>query len=125
MGLFKGAKGAMGNLGDMASGAAAQQQSAEALAASMQAGLTPDSFDPNDPGFAPIDGVDLDAYAKGTAAIAKAGVSDEDETWGIGGATAGKSGPEWKAINDGWVQRMKENRAVMNQYGLKYQHHSS
>ena len=77
MGLFKGAKDAMGNLGDLASGAAAQQQSAEALAASMQAGLTPDSFDPNDPGFAPIDGVDLDAYAKGTAAIATAGAKDE------------------------------------------------
>ena len=124
MGLFKGAKDAMGNLGDLASGAAAQKQAAEDLAASYQTGLTPDSFDPNDPGFAPIDGVDLDAYAKGTAAIAKAGAKDEDEAWAVGGATAGKTGPEWKAINDAWVERMRENRAVMNQYGLKYQQYS-
>ncbi|MFO7589313.1 MAG: hypothetical protein R6X23_00240 [Acidimicrobiia bacterium] len=124
MGRFKDAKDAMGGIGDLAAGAAAQQQSAEALAASMQAGLTPDSFDPNDPAFAPIDGVDLDAYAKGTAAIAKAGAKDEDEAWAAGGATVGKTGPEWKAINDAWTQRMKESRAVMNQYGLKYQQYA-
>ncbi len=124
MGLFKGAKDAMGNAGNLAAGAAAQQQSAEALAASMQAGLTPDSFDPNDPGFAPIDGVDLDGYAKGTAAMAKAGTTDEVEAYRIGGETARKSGPEWKAINDAWIERMKEHRAVMNQYGVRYQQYS-
>ncbi len=124
MGLFKGAKDAMGDLGGLASGMAAQKESAEAVAASYQAGLTPDSFDPNDPAFAPIDGVDLDAYAKGTAAMAKAGVTDEDEAYRIGGEAAGKTGPEWKAINDAWIQRMKESRAVMNQYGIKYQQYS-
>lgn len=124
MGKFKDAKDALGKAGDLASGAAAQQHAAEDYAASLQAGLTPDSFDPNDPGFAPIDGVDLDAYAKGTAAMAKAGVTDEDEAYRIGGATAGKTGPEWKAINEAWIARMKENRAVMNQYGVKYQQYA-
>ena len=120
MGFLKDAKDALGNAGNVG----AQKEGAEAFAASMQAGLTPDSFDPNDPGFAPIDGVDLDAYAKGTAAIAKGGAKDEDEAWAIGGATAGKTGAEWKAINDAWTQRMRDNRAVMNQYGVKYQQYA-
>lgn len=124
MGLFKGAKDAIGDLGNLGAGAAAQKEAAEALAASVQAGLTPDSFDPNDPGFAPIDGVDLDAYVKGVAAMAKGGAADEDEALRIGGETAGKTGPEWKAINEAWIQRMRENRAVMNQYGMKYQQYS-
>ena len=116
MGLFKGARDAMQNAQGMAAGAnaAAQQQ-----VAGLQAGLTPGSYDPNDPAFAPIEGVDLDGYAKAVAAITKSGAGNEEEAAKVAegaGIPAGK----WKTISDGWVARMRESRAVMNRYGVIY-----
>ena len=116
MGLFKGARDAMQNAQGMAAGAsaAAQQQ-----VAGLQAGLTEGSYDPNDPAFAPSEGVDLDGYAKAVAAITKSGAGNEEEAAKVAegaGIPAGK----WKTVSDGWVARMRESRAVMNRYGVIY-----
>jgi hypothetical protein len=116
VGLFKGARDAMQNAGSMAGNAQAQ---AAAGVAGLQAGLTEGSYDPNDPAFAPIEGVDLDGYAKAVAAITKSGVANEAEAATVAegaGIPAGK----WKTVSDGWVARMRESRAVMNRYGVIY-----
>ncbi|HWW43698.1 MAG TPA: hypothetical protein VN180_01380 [Acidimicrobiia bacterium] len=116
MGLFKGARDAMQNAGGMAGNA---QAMAASQVADLQAGLTEGSFDPNDPAFAPIEGVDLDGYAKAVAAITKSGASNEAEAAKVAegqGIPAGK----WKTVSDGWVARMRESRAVMNRYGVIY-----
>ena len=115
MGLFKGARDAMSNLGQAGTAGAQAQSNVDAL----QAGLTEGSFDPNDPAFAPIEGVDLDGYAKAVAAITKSGVGNEAEAATVAegaGVPAGK----WKTVSDGWVARMRESRAVMNRYGTLY-----
>jgi hypothetical protein len=112
VGLFKGARDAMANAG---AGAAAAQQGV----AGLQAGLTEGSFDPNDPAFAPIEGVDLDGYAKAVAAITKSGAGDEAEAAKVAEGAGIPSG-KWKTVSDGWVARMRESRAVMNRYGVIY-----
>ena len=96
-------------------GAAAGQNPIDAL----HAGLTEGSFDPNDPAFAPIEGVDLDGYAKAVAALTKAGAKDEAEAAKVAEANGIPAG-KWKTVSDGWVARMRQSRAVMNRYGVIY-----
>jgi hypothetical protein len=120
MGMFKDAKNAMGNVGNIAETTAAASGAANQYAESFQAGLSDGSFDPNDPAFAPIEGVDLDGYAKAVAAITKSGAqTDADAAKAAEGAGVPKG--KWKAVSDGWVARMRESRAVMNRYGVLYQ----
>jgi hypothetical protein len=72
-----------------------------------------------DPDFAPIEGVDLDAYAKATAAVAKAGAATAEEAAKFAegaGIPAGK----WQAVSDGWVARMRSSMAVRTQFGSLY-----
>lgn len=117
MGLFKGARDAMQNAGNLGAGAGAP--AGPSAIDALHAGLTDGSFDPNDPAFAPIEGVDLDGYAKAVAAITKSGAGDEAAAGKVAegaGVPAGK----WKAVSDGWVARMRESRAVMNRYGTIY-----
>ena len=73
----------------------------------------------SDTDFAPIEGVDLEAYAKATAAVAKAGAATAEEAAKVAegaGIPAGK----WQAVSDGWVARMRENMAVSTQFGTLY-----
>jgi len=73
----------------------------------------------DDPSFAPIEGVDLESYAKATAAIAKAGVASPDDAAKVAegaGIPAGK----WPAVSDGWVGRMPESTDVRTQFGTLY-----
>ncbi len=67
MGLFKNARNVAANAGNAAEGAAAATPGMGGLGG-LHAGLTEGSVDPNDPAFAPIEGVDLDGYAKAVAA---------------------------------------------------------
>jgi hypothetical protein len=72
-----------------------------------------------DPAFAPIEGIDLDTYAKATASIAKAGAATIEEAAKVAegaGIPAGK----WQAVSDGWVARMRESEAVRTQFGTLY-----
>ncbi len=73
----------------------------------------------SDPDFAPIEGVDLESYAKATAAVAKAGATTADEAAKVAesnGIPAGK----WQAVSDGWVARMHDSMAVRTQFGALY-----
>src|SRR5437870_12809166 len=69
----------MGSATEAAKNAPAAKQAADAQAEALQAGLTPDTVDPNDPGFEPVEGVTLDQYAKLCKAVAGAGPKDEAE----------------------------------------------
>jgi hypothetical protein len=113
VGLFK-------DMGNKASGIAGMAASGQAAANAVQTGLTDGSFDPNDPAFAPIEGVDLKGYCKGVSAIQKAGAQTAEEAAKVGGETVGVSAEQWQAVSDGWVARMRQSRAVMNQYGVLY-----
>jgi len=113
VGLFK-------DMGNMISGSQQMAQQAPATAAAVQTGLTEGSFDPNDPAFAPIEGVDLKGYCKGVSAIQKAGAHTAEEAAKIGGEATGVSAEQWQTVSDGWVARMRQSRAVMNQYGVLY-----
>ena len=73
----------------------------------------------DDPAFAPIEGVDLESYAKATAAIAKAGVSSADDAAKVAEGTGIPAG-KWAAVSDGWVARMRESMAVATQFGTLY-----
>ncbi len=73
----------------------------------------------NDPDFAPIEGVDLESYAKATATVAKAGATTGEEAAKVAegaGIPAGK----WQAVSDGWVARMSQSMAVRTQFGSLY-----
>jgi hypothetical protein len=120
MGMFKDAKNAASSLGNIAETTAAASQAANAYAETFQAGLTEGSYDPNDPAFAPIEGVDLDAYAKAVSAVTKSGAQTEEDA-AKAAEKAGIPKGKWKTINDGWIARMRESRAVMNRYGILYQ----
>ena len=120
MGMFKDAKNMAANAGSWAETAANASQAANAYADSLQAGISEGSYDPNDPAFAPIEGVDLDAYAKAVSAVTKAGAQTEDDA-AKAAEQAGIPKGKWKTINDGWIARMKESRTVMNRYGILYQ----
>jgi len=87
--------------------------------AGLHAGLTEGSYDPNDPAFAPIEGVDLESYAKAVTAISKSGATTPEDAAKVAeglGVPAGK----WQTVSDGWVARMRQSRAVMNRYGVIY-----
>ncbi len=73
----------------------------------------------DDPAFAAIEGVDLDSYAKATAAIAKAGVSSAEDAAKVAEGTGIPAG-KWPAVSDGWVARMRESMAVRTQFGTLY-----
>jgi hypothetical protein len=108
------------DMGNKVSGLQGMAAQGQASADAVQTGLTPGSFDPNDPAFAPIEGVDLTGYCKGVSAIQKAGAQTKEEAAKIGGPAAGVSEDKWQAVSDGWVARMRQSRAVMNQYGVLY-----
>jgi len=73
----------------------------------------------DDPSFAPIEGVDLESYAKATAAVAKAGVASPDDAAKVAEGTGIPVG-KWPAVSDGWVARMRESMAVRTQFGTIY-----
>lgn len=72
-----------------------------------------------DPAFAPIEGFDLDAYAKATAAIAKAGATTAEEAAKVADG-AGIPAEKWQAVSDGWVARMRDSMAVRTQFGTLF-----
>ena len=72
-----------------------------------------------DPDFAPIEGVDLESYAKATAAVAKAGATTADEAAKVAEANGIPAG-KWQTVSDGWVARMSKSMPVRPQFGTLY-----
>ena len=119
MGFFKDIKSTLGSATEAAKSAPAAKQAAEAQATAMQAGMTEGSFDPNDPGFEPVEGVTLEQYAKLCKAVAGAGLKDEAEvdTWA---QQQGLQAGQFKRVNDEFTKRMGTNRALTNRFGMLY-----
>ena len=119
MGFFKDIKSTLGSATEAAKNAPAAKQAAEAQATAMQAGMTDGSYDPNDPGFEPVEGVTLEQYAKLCKAVAGAGLKDEAEVdqWA---QQRGLQSGQFKRVNDEFTKRMGTNRALTNRFGMLY-----
>ena len=119
MGFFKDIKSTLGSATEAAKNAPAAKQAADANAEALQAGLTPDTVDPNDPGFEPVEGVSLDQYAKLCKAVAGAGLKDEAEVdqWAT---QQGLGTGQFKRVSDEFTKRMGTNRALTNRFGMLY-----
>lgn len=119
MGFFKDIKSTLGSATEAAKNAPAAKQAADAQAESLQGGLTPDTVDPNDPGFEPVEGVTLDQYAKLCKAVAGAGLKDEAEVdqWA---EQQGLQPGQFKRVSDEFTKRMGTNRALTNRFGMLY-----
>ena len=119
MGFFKDIKSTLGSATEAAKNAPAAKQAAEAQATAMQAGMTEGSYDPNDPGFEPVEGVTLEQYAKLCKAVAGAGLKDEAEVdqWA---QQQGLQSGQFKRVNEEYTKRMGTNRALTNRFGMLY-----
>ena len=119
MGFFKDIKSTLGSATEAAKNAPAAKQAAEAQATAMQAGMTDGSYDPNDPGFEPVEGVTLEQYAKLCKAVAGAGLKDEADVdqWA---QQQGLQAGQFKRVNDEFTKRMGTNRALTNRFGMLY-----
>ena len=119
MGFFKDIKSTLGSATEAAKNAPAAKQAAEAQATAMRAGMTEGSYDPNDPGFEPVEGVTLEQYAKLCKAVAGAGLKDEADVdqWA---QQQGLQAGQFKRVNDEFTKRMGTNRALTNRFGMLY-----
>ena len=81
------------------------------------AGLMPDAeIDPNDPDFAPVDGIDIDRYARICRAVVDAGTTtDEDLAEVLRGHDVDPS--TWTRIAEIWNERVMRSAAVKMRYG--------
>ena len=114
MGFFKNIKDMMGGASNLAK--AAQEQQAAAMAA-QQAALQP--TDPNDPAWAPIEGITVDKYAEITAGLLKKTVMGPEAVNAFAESMGVKAGT-WQVVQNGWVARMGQNMAVRTRYGNLY-----
>jgi hypothetical protein len=119
VGFFKDIKSTLGSATEAAKAAPAAKQAAESQATAMQAGLVEGTYDPNDPGFEPVEGVTLDQYAKLCKAVAGAGLKDEAEVdqWS---QQQGLQAGQFKRVSDEFTKRMGTNRALTNRFGMLY-----
>ena len=119
MGFFKDIKSTLGSATEAAKNAPAAKQAAEAQATAMQAGMTEGSYDPNDPGFEPVEGVTLEQYAKLCKAVAGAGLKDEADVdqWA---QQQGLQAGQFKRVYDEFTTGLGTNRALTNRFGMLY-----
>jgi hypothetical protein len=117
--MFKNLKDTMAAATDAAKNAPAAKEAAEAQATAAQAGLTEGTYDPNDPGFEPVEGITLDRYAALCKALASAGLKDEEQVdqWA---QEQGLQAGQFKRVNDEFTNRMGTNRALTNRFGMIY-----
>jgi hypothetical protein len=119
VGMFKNVKDTLASATEAAKNAPAAKEAAEAQATAAQAGLTEGTYDPNDPGFEPVEGVSLEQYAKLCKTLAGAGLKDEAEVdqWA---QQQGLQSGQFKRVNDEFTKRMGTNRALTNRFGMLY-----
>ena len=119
MGMFKNVKDTLASATEAAKHAPAAKEAAEAQATAAQAGLTEGTYDPNDPGFEPVEGVSLEQYAKLCKTLAGAGLKDEAEVdqWA---QQQGLQSGQFKRVNDEFTKRMGTTRALTNRFGMLY-----
>jgi hypothetical protein len=113
VGFFKDIKSTLGSATEAAK-ASKQMQDEMAGIQSGQVG-----YDPNDPGFEPVEGVALEQYAKLCKTLASAGLKDEAEVdqWA---QQQGLQAGQFKRVNDEFTKRTGTNRALTNRFGMLY-----
>lgn len=118
MGMFKDMKKMMEQSGEMAE--QAKQMQDDAMAAQQAAGQP---ADPNDPAFAPIQGVSVDKYAEITAGLVKNGIQGIEQVNSYAESMGVPAGA-WQEVQNGWVARMGQSMAVRTRYGNLYAEYS-
>ena len=110
MGFFKDIKSTMGSATEAAKASKQMQNEMNGIA-SGEVG-----YDPNDPAFAPIEGVDCDTYARIMGGLGKnqiMGPENVEEYATSNGVPPGR----WGDISIGWTQRMQQYQHVANRIG--------
>ena len=110
MGFFKDIKSTLGSATEAAQ--ASKQMQAETQG--IQSGAV--GWDPNDPAFAPIEGIDCDTYARIMGGLGKnqiMGPENVEEYVTSNGVPPGR----WGDISIGWTQRMQQYPHVANRIG--------
>jgi hypothetical protein len=118
VGFFKDLKGTIDGANDAAA-AAQQLQAQQQGIASGQVG-----YDTNDPAFAPIEGVDIDTYAKVTGLIGKNMIMGPENVENFAAEHGVKKGT-WTQVMLGWQQRIGQNPQVMQRFGVIMSQYSS
>lgn len=114
MGFLKDFKNTVNNAKEMqAVGQQMQQEHQADLARAAEA-------DPDDPDFAPIEGISLDQYATITAGIIKNAVAGIEAVAAFAESNGVAPG-RWEQVNASWTSRMAQSNAVRQRYGMAYQ----
>ena len=110
MGFFKDIKSTLGSATEAAK--ASKQMQAET--AGIQSGEV--GYDPADPGFAPIEGVDCDTYARIMGGLGKNQIMGPENVEAYVTSNGVPPG-RWGDISIGWTQRMQQYQHVANRIG--------
>lgn len=85
----------------------------------VKAGLLRSEIDPNDPDFAPVQGIDVDEYARICKAIAHGGHTDEAALHRVL-TDHGVDPAGWKAIAETWNERVMRSQPVKTRYAVTF-----
>ena len=110
MGFFKNIKSTMGS----ATEAAKYSKQMGNEISGIQSGEL--GYDPNDPAFAPIEGVDCDTYARIMGGLQKNSVMGPENVEAYAANNGVKPGT-WGDVSMGWTQRMQQYQHVANRIG--------
>jgi len=110
-----GAKESVGSMGKIEELGATE--SAESL---MQQVVSGAEIDPDDPDFAPVEGVDVDQYARICKVIVNAcPQADEQRALGIV-SEHGVDASRWMQIAEAWNERVRRSHAVKMRYSATF-----
>jgi len=110
VGFFKDIKSTLGS----ATEAAKASKQLQAETAGIQSGEV--GYDPDDPGFAPIEGVDCDTYARIMGGLGKNQIMGPENVEAYVTSNGVPQG-RWGDISIGWTQRMQQYQHVANRIG--------
>lgn len=113
MAFFKNTKKMLENANSMMESA---QQILSQHSAALQSATQPD---PDDPAFAPIEGVTLEQYATITGGLIKNGIGGAEQVRAFAESNGVRPGT-WDAVSSGWTDRMRTSEAVRIRYGALY-----
>lgn len=116
MGMFKDLRSTMAAGKDAA-------EAAQAMAQAQQQALQA-QVDPNDPMWAPIEGIDCDTYARISAGLLKDGVAGI-EAVNAYAESHGVPPGRWNEVQQGWTHRMAQHMPVRTRFGTLYSQLSS
>ena len=110
MDFFKNVKSTLGSATELAK---TSKQMGDELAG-IQSGEV--GYDPNDPAFAPIEGIDCDTYARIMGGLGKNQIMGPENVEAYVTQNGVKPGT-WSEVQLGWTQRMQQYQHVANRIG--------